>query len=128
MSVGLPISKTDLETLQRRTFDYFIHEANPANGLIRDKTKADWPASIAATGLALAAYPVGIERGFWTRSTAMERALANSAFFLEQPAGSGAGRHRPSGILLSLSRHADRAAILRRRPATFDRLRPHRTR
>ncbi len=87
MSVGLPISKTDLETLQRRTFDYFIHEANPANGLIRDKTKADWPASIAATGLALAAYPVGIERGFWTRSAAVERALATLRFFWNSPQG-----------------------------------------
>jgi hypothetical protein len=28
----------DLATLQRETFDYFIREANPANGLIRDKT------------------------------------------------------------------------------------------
>ena len=24
----------DLATLQRETFDYFIHQANPANGLI----------------------------------------------------------------------------------------------
>ncbi|ESX71644.1 hypothetical protein X759_21535 [Mesorhizobium sp. LSHC420B00] len=41
----------DLATLQRETFDYFIHEANPANGLILDKTEANWPASIAATGI-----------------------------------------------------------------------------
>ncbi|BAV47081.1 Uncharacterized protein MLTONO_2178 [Mesorhizobium loti] len=33
----------DLETLQRETFDYFVHEANPANGLIRDKTEAIGP-------------------------------------------------------------------------------------
>ncbi len=39
----------DLETLQRETFDYFIHEANPANGLILDKTEANWPASIILT-------------------------------------------------------------------------------
>ncbi|MGB6820576.1 MAG: hypothetical protein WBE21_00750, partial [Candidatus Acidiferrales bacterium] len=45
-----------LHHLQRETFAYFLHEANPENGLIRDKTKKDWPASIAATGLALAAY------------------------------------------------------------------------
>ena len=53
----------ELEKLQHESFNYFLHEANPANGLIIDKTAADWPASIAATGLALAAYPVGVERG-----------------------------------------------------------------
>lgn len=77
----------DLATLQRETFDYFIHEANPANGLIRDKTEANWPASIAATGLALACYPVGVERGFMTRSAAAERTLATLRFFWNSPHG-----------------------------------------
>ena len=40
----------ELEKLQRETFGYFWHETNPANGLVIDKTAADWPASIAATG------------------------------------------------------------------------------
>jgi hypothetical protein len=81
------ISEAELETLQRETFDYFIYEANPANGLIMDKTKADWPASIAATGLALSAYPVGVERGFWTRSAAVERTLATLRFFWKSRQG-----------------------------------------
>jgi hypothetical protein len=87
MSSRRPISDAELETLQRHTFDYFVHEANPANGLIKDKTKPDWPASIAATGLALAAYPVGVERGFWTRSAAVERTLATLRFFWNSPQG-----------------------------------------
>ena len=37
--VDSPVNEAELETLQRETFDYFIHEANPANGLIVDKTK-----------------------------------------------------------------------------------------
>jgi len=45
----------ELEKLQRETFGYFLHETNPANGLVIDKTAADWPASIAATGAAGAA-------------------------------------------------------------------------
>ena len=53
----------DIETLQHDSFNYFLHEANPSNGLAIDKTAAGWPASIAATGLALAAYPIGVERG-----------------------------------------------------------------
>jgi hypothetical protein len=48
-----------LDTLQRQSFDYFVHEVNPVNGLIADKTQEGSPASIAAVGLALAAYPAG---------------------------------------------------------------------
>ena len=87
MRTKRPISKAELETLQRDTFNYFIHEVNPANGLIRDKTEANWPASIAATGLALAAYPVGVERGFWIRSAAVERTLTTLRFFWNSPQG-----------------------------------------
>ena len=74
-------------TLQRDTFGYFIHEANADNGLILDKTKPGWPASIAATGLALAAYPVGVERGFWTRNAAAKRTLTTLRFFWNSPQG-----------------------------------------
>jgi hypothetical protein len=41
----------ELELLQRESFSYFLHETNPANGLVIDKTAPDWPASIAATGV-----------------------------------------------------------------------------
>ncbi|MGH9730707.1 MAG: glucoamylase family protein [Candidatus Acidiferrales bacterium] len=69
-----------LQHLQRETFAYFLHEANPENGLIRDKTKKDWPASIAATGLALAAYPIGVNRRFITRAAAIKRTIATLRF------------------------------------------------
>ncbi|HUY32572.1 MAG TPA: glucoamylase family protein [Pirellulales bacterium] len=80
-----------LDSLQRETFDYFVHEANPVNGLICDKTQAGTPASIAAVGLALAAYPVGVERGFMTRAEAIERTLATLRFFRDSPQGPEAG-------------------------------------
>src|SRR5690606_18952314 len=70
-----------LQRMQQRAFDYFLHETNPGNGLVRDKTAADWPASIAATGLALACYPVAVERGFIPRTQARERVLATLRFF-----------------------------------------------
>ena len=50
----------EMEKLQRQSFGYFLHETNPVNGLVVDKTAPDWPASIAATGLALAAYPLAV--------------------------------------------------------------------
>ncbi len=76
-----------LDTLQRETFDYFIHEVNPANGLIVDKIQEGSPASIAAVGLALTAYPIGVERAFITRAEAVERTLATLRFFHNSPQG-----------------------------------------
>src|SRR6202050_3088122 len=77
----------ELEKLQSETFKYFLHETNPVNGLVKDKTAPDWPASIAATGFALAAYPVGVERGFISRAAAVARTLATLRFFWNSPHG-----------------------------------------
>jgi hypothetical protein len=62
MNTDKPTVDAELGSLQRDAFSYFLHETNPQNGLVLDKTAPDWPASIAATGLALAAYPVAVER------------------------------------------------------------------
>ena len=77
----------EIETLQRETFGYFQHEVNSVNGLVIDKTAPDSPASIAATGFALAAYPVGVERGFISRAAAVERTLTTLRFFSSSPQG-----------------------------------------
>lgn len=76
-----PESTTGLEKLQRHTFGYFVHEANPATGLISDNTRYGAPSSIAAVGLALSCYPVGVERGFMRREEAIARTLATLRFF-----------------------------------------------
>lgn len=73
--------------IQRTAFSYFEHETNPANGLVLDKTAPDWPASIAAVGMALASYPVGVEAGFITRQAARERVLTTLRFFWQSPQG-----------------------------------------
>ena len=82
-----PSDDAMLHQLQKQTFDYFLHESNLENGLVRDKTKADWPASIAATGLGLASYPIGVERSFLTRDDAIKRTLATLRFFSHSPQG-----------------------------------------
>jgi hypothetical protein len=79
--------EAELAQLQQETFDYFLHETNPANGLVMDKTAANWPASIAATGLALAAYPISVERGFMARAAAAARTVATLRFFWESHQG-----------------------------------------
>src|SRR5450759_4927680 len=77
----------ELRLLQQEAFGYFLHETNPLNGLVIDKTAPDWPASIAATGLALAAYPLAVERGFMPRAAAVKRTLATLRFFWNSPQG-----------------------------------------
>ena len=82
-----PFSDQDLESLQRLTFDYFLKEVNPENGLVPDSTREGSPCSIAPTGFALAAYPVGVERGFMARSEAVKRTLTTLRFFWTSPHG-----------------------------------------
>ena len=77
-----------LDALQRETFQYFVHETNPANGLVRDRTAEGSPASITSVGLGLAAYAIGAERGFVSRSEAVERTLSTLRFLWESPQSS----------------------------------------
>jgi hypothetical protein len=81
MKGKITIDEVALERLQRETFSYFLHETNPENGLVKDKTASDWPSSIAATGLALTIYPVAVEHGFITRDTAIQTVLTTLRFF-----------------------------------------------
>lgn len=84
-----PTESRVIDDIQRGAFDYFLKETNPANGLVRDKTCPDWPASIAAVGLGLTVWPVGVERGFVTRADAAERSLAALRFFWRSEQGPG---------------------------------------
>jgi len=76
-----------LDILQKETFDYFLHEANEENGLILDKTTTNWPASIAAVGLALTSYPIGVERGYLSRDDAVARTRTTLRFFATSAQG-----------------------------------------
>jgi hypothetical protein len=76
-----------LKTLQADTFQYFVQETNPANGLVADSTATGAPASITAVGLGLAAYVVAVERGLVSRETATERVLTTLRFFWSSPQG-----------------------------------------
>lgn len=80
-------SEVTLDKLQRDTFGYFIHETNVANGLVPDNTRVGAVCSITAVGLALASYPVAVERGWMTRAEAAERALVTLRFFWNSPQG-----------------------------------------
>ena len=70
-----------LESIQKDSFGYFLHETDPQNGLVLDKTAAAWPASIAAVGMALTAYPIGVEHHWLSRQHAIDRTLLTLRFF-----------------------------------------------
>lgn len=78
-------NKQLLADLQKESYQYFVHEVNPINGLTRDKTKAGWPASIAATGFALSTYPVMVNDGELSRAEAAARTLTTLRFFWNSP-------------------------------------------
>ncbi|HXJ34043.1 MAG TPA: glucoamylase family protein [Candidatus Eisenbacteria bacterium] len=80
-------TEDELNRLQVTTLQYYMHEANPTTGLIRDKTDPAAPASIAAVGLALASIPVLVERGVISREFAPEIALWTLRFFRDSPQG-----------------------------------------
>jgi len=82
-----PFTDEELGLLQLTTLQYYLHETNPVNGLVRDKTDASSPSSIAAVGLALATAPVLIERGVISREFAPEVVLKRLRFFRDSPHG-----------------------------------------
>lgn len=76
-----------LDTLQHKAFAFFWNESHPATGLTKDRARnfASDPdtfdvASIASTGYALAALPIGVERGWVRRDAALQRALTTLRF------------------------------------------------
>ncbi len=79
---GLTDEREDLlSTLQADAFKYFVDEVNPDTGLVVDSTKKGWPSSIAAVGMALSSYPVGVGRGLISREEAIARTLKKLRFF-----------------------------------------------
>lgn len=74
-----------LQFLQRQAFDYFWLEANPANGLIRDRSRTNSYCSIAAVGFGLTAIGIGIDHGWITRDQGRERVLATLRTFGKKP-------------------------------------------
>jgi hypothetical protein len=81
--------KEFLELLQRKAFAFFWKEANPENGLLKDKAnnfkKDDFKvASIACVGFALTSYPIAIEKGWITKEEGLMRTIKTLSFFRDK--------------------------------------------
>ena len=64
-----------LDSLQYGAFRFAWDEANPANGLIRDRSQPWSPCSIAAQGFGLSAICIAVDHGWVPRATAATRVL-----------------------------------------------------
>jgi hypothetical protein len=78
-----------LDSLQYGAFRYFWDEANPANGLIHDRSQPASVCSIASTGFGLSAICIGVDHGWVTRADARTRVLTTLQTFWNGPQGSG---------------------------------------
>ena len=86
-----------IDDIAERTFRFFWDTTNPHNGLAPDRFPSPSPASIAAVGFALNAYPIGVERGWIGRRAAAQRTLATLRFLWtakQRPAAHGMTGHK----------------------------------
>ncbi len=80
-----------LDLVQKRAFDFFWHESDEKTGLTLDRVfnfaagDRREVASVASVGFALAGYPIGVERGWVTRDSALARTLATLRNFADGP-------------------------------------------
>ena len=82
-----PDQELELGLLQLTTVLYYLHETNPDNELVRDKTDPAAPVSIAAVGMALATIPLVVERGVLYREFAAKITLRRLSYLLQCPQG-----------------------------------------
>lgn len=76
-----------LDYVQQTGFDYFWYAANPANGLVPDRSAPGAVCSVAAVGFGLSAITVGIDHGWITREQGRNRVLVTLNTFLTKPQG-----------------------------------------
>ncbi len=83
-SQTLPTVFADIE---ERTFRFFWDCADPDTGLMPDRWPTRTFCSIAAVGFALTAWPLGVERGWISRTAVRERTLRTLRFLARLPMG-----------------------------------------
>lgn len=86
-----------LADIERRTFDFYWERVNHRNGLMADRWLTPSVCSITGSGFGLAAWPIGVERGWITRNEARDLTLRTLQFFEDLPQNkhtSGSGGYR----------------------------------
>ena len=91
-SAATPAQRAFVDTLERVTFQWFWDTADPTTGLTPDRWPTKSFASVAAMGFGLAAYPVGVERGWVSREAGAKRTYETLRFLYEAPMDSASTR------------------------------------
>jgi hypothetical protein len=80
-----------LDTIEHTAFNFFWNQANPANGLIRDRANVNGTSSaacsIASVGFGLSAICIGVDHGWVSRTAARDRVLTTLKTFWYSPQG-----------------------------------------
>jgi len=76
-----------LDYVQQTSFDYFWYGANPANGLVPDRSASGSACSIAAVGFGLTAIGIGIDHGWISRTQGVARVVTTLNTFVQGPQG-----------------------------------------
>ncbi len=87
-----PEQRAFVDTLERRTFFWFWDTADPVTGLTPDRWPTKSFSSVAAMGFGLAAYPVGVERGWVSREDGVRRTYETLRFLWLAPMDSASTR------------------------------------
>ncbi len=74
-----------LDSIQQKTFLFFMNEHHPEWGIVKDRSAGYAPASIAATGFALPCFAIGVQRGWISREDAAAITLKTLKFFAASP-------------------------------------------
>jgi len=74
--------ETLLDSIQQKTFLFFLNEHHPEWGVVKDRTAIWAPSSIASTGFGIPCFAIGAERKWITREQAAQVTLNILKFFL----------------------------------------------
>ena len=77
-----PGEESMLDSIQHKTFLFFLNEHHPEKGIVKDRTTNRAPCSIAATGFGIPSFAIGAERNWITREQAAEITLKILQFFI----------------------------------------------
>ena len=86
--INYPITPGDelmLDSIQHKTFLFFVNEIQPEKGIVKDRSTATSPSSIAATGFGIPGIAIGSERKWISREKAAEITLKILQFFSNSP-------------------------------------------
>ncbi len=85
----LPEFEAMLDSIQQKTFLFFVNEHHPEWGIVKDRAASWAPSSIAASGFGLPSFAIGVERKWMTREQAAQITLKMLTFYANSTQSSG---------------------------------------